>query len=127
MSSPKELIDAERARLLAQVLPAPTKTKKAGMVALHEQIRHLTHGGEELVAFAFEIMRNEGECFKLTDRITMHKWLSEYGFGRPKETIEVSVGQDERTEYNLMEKSPEELEALEGSIAMALALAKGSG
>lgn len=62
-----------------------------GTAGLCEIIRRETKDGEELVMRMIEVMRGEVEEAKASDIISAIKWLAENGFGKPKESIEVSA------------------------------------
>jgi hypothetical protein len=97
-----------------------TNTDRLGL-----QIRKLTKEGDELVRIVWAIAKNEKA--KRADRLKAVQWLSGYGFGKPKETIEVG-GEVVHRLSALIQASfrpPEEVKQIEAEVSSSPAETNG--
>lgn len=70
--------------------------KPKGAKEFAVRIREATNNGEDLIAKALEIMNNPKE--RASDQLSALKWLANYAFGKPLETVDLTS--DGKSKFN---------------------------
>ncbi len=112
-------------RFLPGASPNPSG-KPAGFRGLARKIKDETRNGDELVEFAVKVLRNE--TAETRDRLAALQWLSDRGFGKPLQSIELSadVAAHQAPQYDWSRLSIEERKELLAKIAAVRQLAPSS-
>jgi hypothetical protein len=77
--------------------------KPKGIVEIQKRIAELTDGGDALILFALRVMfGQEDGMTSESSRAYAHRFLVERVWGRPKETVDVNVGQQLSPEQKAM-------------------------
>jgi hypothetical protein len=70
----------------------PLGPKKPGERNLFAYIQRKSKGGRELADFAFKVIRGEVERTSVRDRLTALQWLTDRGYGKAMEKVDVTSG-----------------------------------
>ena len=89
-----------------------------GFKGLAREIQQRTDDGRELVEFALKVFKGEpvtegGQVPKLELRWQALEWLSDRGFGKPVQSVDLNVSEGGPSHMDLRNASPEELAVLE--------------
>lgn len=101
-----------------------------GFKGLAREIQERTGDGRDLVEFALKVFKGEplvegGPTPKLELRWQALEWLSDRGFGKPVQSIDLNVSEGGPTHMDLRQATPEELAVLE-KFALAQIAASGA-
>lgn len=95
----------------------PTGRAK-GFKGLAQEIQKRTNDGRDLVEFALKVfagvaLTEGGQTPKLELRWQALEWLSDRGFGKPVQSVDLNVSEGGPTHMDLANATPEELAVLE--------------
>jgi hypothetical protein len=106
---------------LAEQAPkrALTAPKEASFQRLAKKIQSETGDGQELLTFAMDVWRDTSRNFK--DRWDAFTWLSERGFGRSPQIVDIHMSTHTTVGVDLTKLSIEQIKQLEKLLSAAVA------
>jgi hypothetical protein len=84
--------------------------RSRGVAEMARLIRTETRDGAELVEYALKVFRDPEASER--SRVDMHAWLSDRGFGKPLQSVEIGSGEVKPVDLSSLNLTTEQLEQL---------------